>query len=180
MFEISKNFQICYAHRVFSQNVNEKYSGSSDCPCQKIHGHGGVITVSLSAPSLDTRGFVIDYKELSFVRDFLDNNIDHRFIISDLDPGFLRLVGYTPAQFKAMSSKISLLDEVGMGYRTFDDSDVHLDSFVMIENINPTSENLSKWVYEGIEKVINLSEFDCTVNYVDWSETAKTHARYSK
>jgi len=113
------------------------------------------------------------------MKTFIDDNIDHRFIISSQDPGFERLVGLTVDDFEKISTPIKILDEVEMGRRTFDCSDIHLDSFVMVD-FNPTSENLAKWIYEGVEQVIYNSPFDCKMNYVDWSETPKTHARFSR
>ena len=179
MFKIKKSFDFCYGHRVFSQDVVEKYSLSTECPCHRIHGHQGQASVFVETEQLDSRGFVIDFKELNFMKKFIDNNIDHRFIISVQDPEFERLVGLSVEQAQEKSTPIYLLgNEVEMGQRIIDESDRHLDSFFIVD-FNPTSEELSKWLFSKVDLLIKESPFDCKVQKVIWSETPKTGAEYS-
>jgi len=183
MYQINKSFEFSYGHRVYSQNVNEEFAGSSECPCRRIHGHNGVVTVRMEAKHLDTRDFVIDFKELSFVKQFLDSCIDHRFIISGLDPGFGRLVGcdIATAIIKSSPRYIFPSQKRSLMGRMFDRSpqDDHLNSFFLVD-FNPTSENLSKWIYNGLWNLIEASNFECNVESVTWSETRKTGATYRK
>jgi len=188
-YKISKSFDFCYGHRVYTQDVDPDYAGSLECPCQRIHGHQGKITVEMSIDKLDQRGFVVDFKELSFIKYFIDNNLDHRFIVSVQDPGFQKLVGidplYTIKEDSELVIPIHLHSNELMGYRfDIDNPHIkmdmnHLNSFVIVD-FNPTSEELAKWIYEGLEKVFDQSPFDCRVESVEWSETPKTKAVYTK
>jgi len=183
MFSISKSFDFAYGHRVYSQNVDPVYAGSSECPCRRLHGHQGKVTVHIEAKTLDDRGFVIDFKELSFVKRFLDENIDHRFIVSLQDPGFERLVGISPEEISSVLGPRFLLPSCSCGFmgdRIKQDPnhvDDHTDSFFVVD-FNPTSENLAKWIYDGLAEIIEDSGFVCHVKYVNWSETPKTGAVY--
>lgn len=177
MNHISKSFDFCYGHRVYSQNCNIKYSIEDDNPCRRIHGHQGKVTINMSSESLDNRGFVIDFKELTFIKKFINDNLDHRFILSYSDPRFEQLTaGVSTEQVTFKSKPIILLDDVIMGWRC---ELIENDSFVFV-NFNPTSENLAKWIYEGVDKVLEKSPFKCDIDSVIWSETPKTQAIYSK
>jgi len=188
-YKISKSFDFCYGHRVYTQDVDPDYAGSFECPCQRIHGHQGKITVEMSIDKLDQRGFVVDFKELSFIKYFIDNNLDHRFIVSVQDPGFQKLVGidplYTIKEDSELVIPIHLHSNELMGYRfDIDNPHIkmdanHLNSFVVVD-FNPTSEELAKWIYEGLEKVFDQSPFNCQMSSVEWSETPKTKAIYTK
>jgi len=176
MFKISKSFDFCYGHRVYSQNVNTKYAIEDDNPCRRIHGHQGNVTIEMETNQLDGRGFVIDFKELTFVKKFINDNLDHRFILSYDDPNFAHLaVGHSPSDIAEIAYPIELLDDVVMGYRA---TDIEQDSFVFVD-FNPTSENLAKWIYDGVKSVIGKSPFWCSVKSVTWSETPKTQAVYT-
>jgi len=175
--KISKSFDFCYGHRVYSQNCNVKYSIEDDNPCRRIHGHQGKVTISMSAESLDHRGFVIDFKELTFIKKFINGNLDHRFILSYSDPRFEQLTaGISAERVRLKSIPVTLLDGVVMGWRY---KSIENDSFIFV-NFNPTSENLAKWIYEGVDKVLAESPFECHIDEVIWSETPKTQAIYSE
>jgi len=176
MFKISKSFDFCYGHRVYSQNVNTKYAIEDDNPCRRIHGHQGNVTIEMSAKSLDDRGFVIDFKELTFVKKFINDNLDHRFILSYDDPKFSHLAtGHSPDDVKGIARPILLLNATCMGWRC---ESIEQDSFVFV-NFNPTSENLARWIYHGVRDILDTSPFKCNIESVTWSETPKTQAIYS-
>jgi len=176
MFQISKSFDFCYGHRVYSQNVNTKYAIEDDNPCRRIHGHQGNVTVEMESLEVDNRGFVIDFKELSFIKKFINDNLDHRFILSFDDPRFVSLTGgYDIGRVHQLVSPIILLDDEVMGYRC---KEIEQDSFVFVD-FNPTSENLAKWIFESVKRVLDNSPFECQLKQVVWSETPKTQAVYS-
>lgn len=50
--------------------------------CGRNHGHNYNAIVVLSGTQLNDVGFVVDYGELSPVKDFIDKNWDHRFLAS--------------------------------------------------------------------------------------------------
>ena len=74
MYKITKKFKFEYAHR-----LDLDY----DSPCSNIHGHSAKVYVSLTANSLDKNGMIIDFKELLFIDEFLQENYDHRMLLSN-------------------------------------------------------------------------------------------------
>ena len=104
---ISKEFQFDYGHRVPTQqlrlvsnncSINDRIPTSrlkdycSSCVCKHIHGHRGKAIVELTAcehheglsnvySELENIGYFLDFKDLKFVKEFLDNKIDHKTLI---------------------------------------------------------------------------------------------------
>ncbi|WP_165022857.1 MULTISPECIES: 6-carboxytetrahydropterin synthase QueD [unclassified Dysgonomonas] len=72
MYKISKQFAFSASHILDGL--------SADHPCSRLHGHNYIITVHLKAEQLDNTGFIKDYRELSTVKDYLDNTLDHRHL----------------------------------------------------------------------------------------------------
>jgi 6-pyruvoyltetrahydropterin/6-carboxytetrahydropterin synthase len=77
MFYVKKTFHIAYAHRLLD------YDGK----CENLHGHNGLIEVALRARGLNSEKMVMDFTRLSaVVRTWLDDNLDHKVILSKKDP----------------------------------------------------------------------------------------------
>jgi 6-pyruvoyltetrahydropterin/6-carboxytetrahydropterin synthase len=72
MYKISKQFAFSASHILEGL--------SADHPCARLHGHNYIVTVHLKAGQLDDTGFIKDYRELSIVKDYLDNTLDHRHL----------------------------------------------------------------------------------------------------
>ena len=55
MWIISKDFNLCYGHRVWTQLLKESHcaKGDSSCKCKHLHGHEGKVTISLKSKSLN-------------------------------------------------------------------------------------------------------------------------------
>ena len=49
-----------------------------DHPCSRLHGHNYEVEVLAAADELDERGFVVDFRELDAVKDWIDATLDHR------------------------------------------------------------------------------------------------------
>jgi 6-pyruvoyltetrahydropterin/6-carboxytetrahydropterin synthase len=77
-FVISKRFEFSASHLLAGLG--------DDHPCSRLHGHNYRVEVVAAAPDLDERGFVVDYHELSPLRDFLKATVDHRHL-NDVVPG---------------------------------------------------------------------------------------------
>lgn len=77
MYKISKQFAFSASHQLNCL--------SEDHPCARLHGHNYVVTVHLKAQKLNEIGFVKDYRELSVVKDYIDNHLDHRHL-NDIIP----------------------------------------------------------------------------------------------
>ena len=77
MFAITREFHFCYGHRLLD------YAGK----CAHPHGHNGRVEITLESETLDARGMVLDFSELKHVvHDWLQENLDHRMVLSENDP----------------------------------------------------------------------------------------------
>lgn len=72
MYKISKQFTFSASHQLTGLG--------EDHPCARLHGHNYVVTVHLKAEKLDSTGFVKDYRALSVMKDYIDNQLDHRHL----------------------------------------------------------------------------------------------------
>ena len=72
MFTVSKRFSFSASHVLFGLG--------DDHPCSRLHGHNYEIEVIAAAEVLDERGFVVDFKELDLVKDWVDATLDHRHL----------------------------------------------------------------------------------------------------
>lgn len=75
MFRIAKEFTFSASHKLLG--LPESH------PCSRLHGHNYSITFTLEAKELNEIGFVKDYRELSEIKDFIDESIDH-YHLNDL------------------------------------------------------------------------------------------------
>lgn len=200
---IDKQFDFCYGHRVWSQLLNADYceSGDACAKCRHLHGHQGEIHVFLEGNELE-RGMVTDFKHLGWFKNFIDDNLDHKFILDMNDPWFVQILNAQPiySQEKELI-KLSATQplntkegreiktipvyvpgtEVLVGY-SLDVSDMSgpeeefYEGFFLV-NFIPTSENLTKWLFECVQAkmaLINVRTTRVTLN-----ETPKSRADYS-
>ncbi len=72
MYRITKEFHFSASHQL-------KGLGD-DHPCARFHGHNYVVEVELASEELDTTGFVRDYNELSLLKRYIDDTLDHRHL----------------------------------------------------------------------------------------------------
>ena len=54
--------------------------------CARLHGHSWTITLTFEAENLDSNGFVIDFGDLHFIEDWIDENLDHGILLCSDDP----------------------------------------------------------------------------------------------
>lgn len=47
-------------------------------PCRNNHGHNYKVTVEFRSDKLDKYGFVIDYREMKPIKDWIDEKLDHQ------------------------------------------------------------------------------------------------------
>ncbi len=77
VYKIKKTFHLAYGHRLLN------YNGK----CENLHGHNGVVEVTLRAAALDSERMVMDFTELGrTVKAWLDDNLDHKVILAKADP----------------------------------------------------------------------------------------------
>ena len=77
MYKISKQFTFSASHI-----LDQLCDGH---PCARLHGHNYVVTIHLRSEKLDEYGFVKDYSELDFIKEFIDNHLDHSHL-NDIIP----------------------------------------------------------------------------------------------
>ncbi len=186
MFKISKEFNFCYAHRVHVQKLNEAYCATGDtaCKCRHIHGHEGKVVVNLCSEHVDFRAMVVDFKELGWLKDFLDKYIDHKFIIDDSDPMFEALTNLTGTPLEKVDVIVSISDTETFNVGSvFDVSTVTdgptrevLESYFIVHFI-PTSEMLAWWLHSIV--AAKMYKLNVSSHSVEWHETPKSCAVYS-
>jgi 6-pyruvoyltetrahydropterin/6-carboxytetrahydropterin synthase len=77
MFSVTQELHFCYGHRLLD------HPGK----CGRLHGHNGILRITLRAGALDGRGMVADFDEIaSAMRRFLDDRFDHRMLLHENDP----------------------------------------------------------------------------------------------
>jgi 6-pyruvoyltetrahydropterin/6-carboxytetrahydropterin synthase len=72
MYTITKQFTFSASHQLEGL--------PDDHPCSRLHGHNYVVEVELQASGLDEVGFVQDYRDLDFVKQFIDETLDHQHL----------------------------------------------------------------------------------------------------
>lgn len=170
-YTIDKTFHFEAGHRVWAQKLNNpELSISTECACRHMHGHSYKLKVFLTADYLDQSSMVTDFKNLNFVKAFIDGNLDHKFILDINDPNFERITGVNPNKVNFTCNFSNLGDQF-----TFEDADeqTHINGFVLV-NFVPTSENLCRYIGEYIENQIRDV---AKVEAVELWETEKSHCR---
>ncbi len=77
MFFVSREFSFCYGHRLLG------HPGK----CRHPHGHNGRAVITLSMPELNENGMVVDFTDLKgTIGRWIDENLDHKMILSAADP----------------------------------------------------------------------------------------------
>lgn len=54
--------------------------------CSLIHGHNWEIQITFEAKEPDENGFIVDFGELHYIKDWIDENLDHACAFSADDP----------------------------------------------------------------------------------------------
>lgn len=204
LWEIDKTFSFCYGHRVHSQILNVDYTeqGHTCAACRHLHGHEGKVQVFLSGDKLNTQGMVEDFVNLGWVKNFLDDTLDHKFVLDVNDPWFDKIVNAKQHRidgyFKSLISSQPLTTSDGLTLpiipvyvpgteylvaHTVDVSELSgpekefYEGFVFVTFV-PTSENLAKWLFEAIDAKMKL--IGVQVSKISWNETPKSRAVYSR
>ena len=67
---IDKQFDFCFGHRVWSQELNTKYSLDGCLACRHLHGHQGKVKLFLGANDLN-KGMVTDFKHTNIFQEMV-------------------------------------------------------------------------------------------------------------
>ncbi|VAY87817.1 6-carboxytetrahydropterin synthase @ Queuosine biosynthesis QueD, PTPS-I [hydrothermal vent metagenome] len=170
-WQISKQFDFCYGHRVWSQKLIKEYALDECLMCRHLHGHQGKILVHLQSDRL-INAMVTDFKHLNWFKQFLDDTLDHKFIIDINDPLFNTLLPHYKNKINLIKMKenyyivdLSILkDEPIYIYEMY-------EGFVLVDFV-PTSENLSAWLLGIVAK--KMKQIDIKVSHLEYFETPKS------
>ena len=170
-WEITKEFDFCYGHRVWSQKLNTKFSLDGCLVCRHLHGHQGKVKVSLKSKNLNN-GMVTDFKHLNWFKNFLDSTLDHKFIIDINDPLYETLLPLYKDRKNLHKSKegylipnLSIIENEPLHIKEF------YESFIIVDFV-PTSEQLSAWLLKIIQK--RMKKIEIKVSKVEFLETPKS------
>jgi len=169
-WEIDKSFSFEMGHRVWSQKLKHQHlSVSTDCACKHLHGHSYELKVFVGSDTLDESDMVTDFKNLNFVKSFLDGNLDHKFMVDVRDPNFTLIAGTLSP---AIERNFINLSDVCPSDNA--DEQLHRNSFVLVGFV-PTSENICRYLAEYIQSYIGDIAH---VTAIELWETKKSHCRY--
>lgn len=188
MYKIAKQFDFCYGHRVWSQTLNSEYSLDSCLKCRHLHGHQGTIMIYLEAKEL-TDGMVTDFKHLNWFKKWLDDTLDHKFIMDINDPLKNDLFPILSQQIHKDDTNGSLCEYmIGNSkyylvspYKLHDNDGIPLKQIEIYEGLVfvdfvPTSENLSKWIFDIVSE--KMKPLGIKVSQVQYYETPKSQSNY--
>jgi 6-pyruvoyltetrahydropterin/6-carboxytetrahydropterin synthase len=199
---IDKSFSFCYGHRVHNQRLDTKFTESGDAclACRHLHGHEGLVKVFLTGPNsnVETTGMVTDFKHLGWFKNFLDDTLDHKFIMDLKDPLFKEEFPMMCSYSEEDGFYIDLLHmhKMDQGYYVPDltlikklcsdlsitqsEQDAIFEKYegAVFVDFVPTSENLAAWLLRVCqEKMKGLEGVEVVA--VEYWETPKSHCRVS-
>ena len=170
-WKISKEFEFCYGHRVWSQTLDTEFSLDGCLKCRHLHGHQGKILVYLEANELKD-GMVTDFKHLNWFKKFLDDVIDHKFIIDINDPLFSTLISNVDKKdlirFKEDYKTVDLTN--------FKNELLELYESYIIVDFVPTSENISAWLLKIVQN--KMDKLSIKVSKIEFLETPKSKSTF--
>jgi len=182
MYDISKEFDCCYGHRVYTQELDKEYSIDDRCKCRHLHGHQGKIIVHLKAETL-TNSMVIDFNMINWFKKFVDDVIDHKFLVAINDPF---LTSFIFNKLRDYNEQMLIPNGDECYYRYIDplvykDAPLHEQEIyegLIIVPFVPTAENFSEWIYNIVAD--KMKPLQVTVHKVTFYETPKCQSTYKK
>lgn len=184
-------YRLCYAHRVWSPEY------SYDEECRMIHGHTADLSLVVTYDREKTLHRTVE-KTIDETFMFMNKNIFNRFLIDTADPMFYTLVSslyesvavefnvdvfntahnfYVPIIMPESNHVIA--HEVNLSpFERAKNSPIYdvLRSY-FITDFCPSSDNLSKWLYEMVNSRIKM--IGATLDHVEWSSVPNRKIIYS-
>lgn len=77
MFQVSREFNFCYGHRLMDHQGK----------CKHLHGHNARVIATFESEDLDSQGMVLDFNKIKQIIDgWIEEKLDHRMILRRDDP----------------------------------------------------------------------------------------------
>ena len=77
MHSVTRTIHFCYGHRILGHRGK----------CRHLHGHNGVLEVTLRRKRLDRLGMVADFERIkSTVEKWVQKTLDHKMLLHSRDP----------------------------------------------------------------------------------------------
>src|SRR5690554_5711471 len=77
--------------KVYSDIPFAHQQHTHDGHCSFIHGHNWSIEVTFEASELDENGFVVDFGKLKFLKQWIEDNLDHACLLNESDAEGLQM-----------------------------------------------------------------------------------------
>ena len=121
---------------------------------------------------------VTDFRHTEWLKKFINENIDHQFIIDKDDPLINKLIDVdtkvipvlVPDTAHVAGWKIDLTD-VEPNTPDYE----YKEGFFIVDFV-PTSENLSSWMAKLVD--VKMAGLGVRVHHIDWWETPKSRSVY--
>lgn len=176
---IDKTFEFCYGHRVHTQTLNGEYADDLKCACRHLHGHEGKMQVFLTGDGLDKTGMVTDFRHLEWLKKWINEYIDHQFILDRSDPLYNQMIGQNTALTPILvpgTDHVAGYHIMPAQYATRSGPEQEYFEGFMIVDFVPTSEKLSEWMAKIVQA--KMSKLGVTVQRIEWWETPKSRSVY--
>ena len=72
MYRISKEFHFSASHQLTDLPIDHQ--------CAHLHGHNYIVVVELTAEKLNCHSFIRDYQDLSALKHYIDEALDHKHL----------------------------------------------------------------------------------------------------
>lgn len=175
-----------YGHNIWVQELDKKLSCNAQCKCKHRHGHRGKVVAYLKSNELKSAqgNMVIDFNNLNIMTKFIDEVIDHKYLVDINDPANFdtfhhfwdnesnkfvdgMIVRHNEFYYTISEQALILMNNEALRLK--------YESFVILD-FAPTSENLSKWIFDIMTDKINQE--GVKVHKIEWYETPKSRATY--
>ena len=83
---------IHYAHRIHNQKLPDGITPK----CRRIHGHSGKIVATFEGPLNPETGMIVDFYYIKEIFEEIDNELDHRLLVSEKDEELLKITAQLP------------------------------------------------------------------------------------
>lgn len=174
-WEISKQFDFCYGHRVHNQKLDPELSLDSCLACRHIHGHQGTILIHLTSGQLKS-GMVTDFKHLNWFSKWLDETLDHKFIMDKADPVLSTMFPLATEEVL----KRNLRDHFwtpDLTHPVFNDLAPCVKEIyegLILVNFVPTSECICMWLSNIVRD--RMSNLSVRVSKIEFKETPRSNS----